>query len=157
MIVPEIIRGSDRAGAGERTAGGDDGRLGVQRVEDRLDQQHVDAAVDERLDLLLVRGGEGGERDRAVAGVFDARRDRQRHVGRADGAGDEPLAAVAALRLLGRLAGDAGGSDVQLVDDLVRPVVALGDAGAGERVGLDDVGAGEQVVAGGCRAWRRAG
>ena len=62
-----------RAGAGERTAGGDDGRLGVQRVEDRLDEQQVDAALDQRVDLLLVGGGEAGEGDRPVAGIFDPR------------------------------------------------------------------------------------
>ncbi len=146
VIVPEIISGSVRAGAGERTAGGDDRRLCVERVEDRLDQQQVDAALDQRVDLLLVGGGETGERDRAVARVLDARRDRQRHVRRADRAGHEPRPAVATVRLLRRLAGDSRGGDVHVVDDVGHGVVALGDARAGERVRLDDVGARQQVV-----------
>ena len=50
------------------------------------------------------------------------------------------------MRLLGGFAGDPGGGDVEVGDDLVRAVVALRDAGARERVRLDDVGTGEQVV-----------
>jgi hypothetical protein len=37
----------------------DDGRLGVERVEDGLDEQHVDSTLDERVDLLGV--GTSGE------------------------------------------------------------------------------------------------
>ena len=56
-------------------ARGRDRRLGVQRVEDRLDQEQVGAAVDERPDLLGVRLGHPVERDRAVGGLVHARRE----------------------------------------------------------------------------------
>ena len=41
--------------------------------------------------------------------------------------------------------GDAGRLDVHLVGDALQPVVRLGDARGGERVGSDDVGAGREV------------
>ena len=68
----------------------DDRRLRVQRVEDRLDQEEVDAALGERGDLLRIARPHLVERHRAVRGIVDLRRDRERDVERADRAGDEP-------------------------------------------------------------------
>ena len=86
-IVTLIQSGS----CGRRLARGDDRRLRVQRVEDRLDQQQVDAAVGEAADLLGVRLDDLVERVRAVAGLVDARAQRERDVQRADRAGDEAV------------------------------------------------------------------
>ena len=58
MIVPEIISGVRDARLGSVAACCPDRRLGVERVEDRLDQQHVDAAFDEAGDLLAIGVGE---------------------------------------------------------------------------------------------------
>ena len=74
----------------ERVFDADDGRLGVERVEDGFEQQDVRAAVDQAERLFgvgrahLVEGG-GAERR-----VVDVRRDRERAIGRAHRAGDEP-------------------------------------------------------------------
>ena len=75
---------------GRDVRGRDDRRLRVERVEDRLDQEQVDAAVDERGDLLRVGLAHLVERDGAERGVLDLRRDGQRDVERADRTGDEP-------------------------------------------------------------------
>ena len=47
VIVPEIIERQSEAALGEDLLDGEDRRLGVERVEDRLDQQQVGAAVDQ--------------------------------------------------------------------------------------------------------------
>ena len=68
---------------------GNDRCLGVQRVEDRLDQEEVDAAVAQRADLLLVGGLHRVEGHGPECRVFDLRRERKRDVERADRARDE--------------------------------------------------------------------
>ena len=131
---------------GHRPATRHDGGLGVERVEDRLDEDDVDAAAQERLDLLLIRIGEARERDGPVARVLDLGRQRERHVGGPDRSGDEATATVDALRFLGGLAGQAS-SDLVEFDHLVDgSVVALRHTIGRERVGLDDVGAGEEIT-----------
>ena len=62
---------SVNAGVGGVAARRPDRRLGVERVEDGLDQQQVDPALDKAGDLLPVGLGELPEGHRAVAGVFD--------------------------------------------------------------------------------------
>ena len=124
-----------------------DRRFGVERVEDRLDQQHVDAAFDQPGDLLPVCLGDLTERTGPIGGIFDARRQRQGDVGRTDRTGDEPRATVSLRCLDGGGTGEAGCGGVDLVDQLglIEPVLALGDDGRRERVGGDDVGARQQV------------
>ncbi len=121
-----------------RVARGDDRRLRVQRVEDRLDQQQVDAAVAQAADLLRVALDDLVERVRAVRRVVDARAERQRDVQRADRAGDEAVRA-------GRLARDARALDVHVVHRVLEPVVRLADRRRGERVRRRDVGARREV------------
>ena len=70
---------------------GEDRGLGVERVEDRLDQQHVDAAVDQAAHLLAIGLAQLVEGDGAEARIEHVGRDRGGAVGRADGAGDEAL------------------------------------------------------------------
>ncbi len=126
----------------------DERGLRVQRVEDRLDEQDVGAAVDEPADLLGVRVLQLIEGDRAYRRVVDVRRDRQRPVGRPDRAGHEPGLLRRARRVLvGRGPGEPRGGDVDLVHERLQAVVALGDGVRVERVGLDDVGARLEVLA----------
>ncbi len=66
-----------------RPASGVDGRLGLEEVEDRLDEDEVDAALEERGDLLLVRI--------AQVGVADLAEGRELGAG-SDAAGDPPRA-----------------------------------------------------------------
>ena len=109
-------------------------------------QDHVGAAVDEAARLLLEGVAQRLEGDRAQRRVVHVRRDRQHLVGRADRAGDEARL-VRRLRGPGRghAPGDARALDVHLVDVRLEAVVALGDGGRAERVGLDEVGAGGEV------------
>jgi hypothetical protein len=70
----------------------DEGGLGVEGVEDRLDEQEVDAAV-ERPRPARRRRAELVEGHARAAGVVDVGGDRERAIRRrADGAGDEARA-----------------------------------------------------------------
>ena len=90
VIVTEIISGSRTPLLLEDFFDRDDARLGVQRVEDRLEQQQVAAAVDEPADLFLVGVAQLVEGHGAERRVVDVGRDRQDAVGRPHRAGDEP-------------------------------------------------------------------
>ena len=100
--------------------GGGDGRLRVQRVEDRLDLEHVDTAVHEPADLLRIRLRQLVERDRPVRRILDLRRDREGPVRRADGADDEPV-----LGSVERAPSVLGGRTVHVVDEVLQPVLRL--------------------------------
>ena len=145
VIVPEIITGRRNAALGEDLLAGEDRRLGVERVEDRLDQNDVGAAVDQADDLLGVGVAQLVERHGAEAGIVDVGRDRGGAVGRAERAGDEAALAVDALGLQRRAAGETRAVAVELVDHLLHAVVGLGDRGRGEGVGLEDVRAGDRI------------
>ena len=54
VIVPEIITGTSTPRSSKTSRDGEDRRLGVERVEDRLDQQQVGAAVDQPAHLLAI-------------------------------------------------------------------------------------------------------
>ena len=122
--------------------------LRVQRVEDGLDQQQVDAAVEQPLDLRLVRLAHlrrtltARKAGSLTSGEIDSVR-----LSRADGAGD--VARVIGRQRIPLVHGrtrHARCRDVEFVRDGLEPVVGLRDRGAVERVGLDDVGAGLEVL-----------
>ena len=121
-----------------------DRRLGIERVEDRLHEQEVDPACDERCDLLRVRRCDVVERHGAVRRVVDLRGEGQRHVQRAERAGDEARPVGGRGRVAG-LARDPGGGDVDLGHGLLEAVVGLADARRREGVRGRDVRAGFQV------------
>ena len=54
MIVPEMITGRRSPLSLEQLVDREQRRLGVERVEDRLDQQQVGAAVEQAVGLLAV-------------------------------------------------------------------------------------------------------
>src|SRR5205823_14538906 len=83
---------------GRFVEGGGDGRLRVEGVEDRLDQQKVDPTLGERPDLLGVGVADLVERVRAEGRIVDPGRERERDIEWPDRAGDEPA------DLVGRLA-----------------------------------------------------
>ena len=124
----------------------DDRRLRVQRVEDRLDEQQVDAALDERGDLLGVGRAHLREGDRAERGVVDLRRDRERDVERPDRPGDEPrpVGSSAVQRSAAARASRAP-STTHLGREALERVVGLPDRGRREGVGGREVGAGREV------------
>ena len=124
---------------------GVDRGLGVERVEDRLDQQHVDRSVEQPPDLFCVRDAQVVERHGAVPGIRDVWRDRRCPVRRTDGAGDEPPPAVLAFGHEGGVAGDRRAGAVEVVGELAHAVVGLRDRGRRERVRRHHVGTGSEV------------
>ena len=90
--------GRRHAVVGEDLLDGDERGLGVERVEDGLDHQDVDAALDQRADLAFVGFEHLVEGDDAEAGVVGVGRDGERDGQRADGAGDVAFAAGVASR-----------------------------------------------------------
>ncbi len=124
---------------------GVDRRLGVERVEDGLDQQHVGAAVEQTPHLLAVGHAQIVEGDGAEAGIAHVGRDRGGAVGRAERAGDETRLAVFLFGDPGRVLGELRALDVQLIGQRLHAVVGLGDGGRREGVGLDDVGARQEI------------
>ena len=117
--------------------------LGIERVEDRFDEQKVDASVDQSSHLLRVGLSRFVERERPEPRVIDVRAEAQGLVERPDRAGHE-AGLVRATR--GRLFGETCGRDVEIVDDVLQVVVGLRERVRVERVGFDDVGAGVQVL-----------
>ena len=108
---------------------GENRRLGVERVEDGFDQQHVDAAVDQSAHLLGVGAAQFVERDGAKTGVQNVWRNRRGAVGRTDGAGDEAGATVLILHGLRGAARKLRTLEVQFVGDLSHAVIGLCDPG----------------------------
>jgi hypothetical protein len=132
----------------EHLEDGGDRRLGVQRVEDRLEQQQVAAAVDQPAHLVAIGVAHLIEGHGAERRVVHVGRDGQRAVGRTQRAGHEARPVGGPRRPFVR-----GGArqpralEVELVGERLEPVVGLRDGGGAERVGLDDVGAGLEVLA----------
>ena len=122
-------------------AGGRDRGLRVERVEDRLDQQQVDAALGQGRDLLRVRGLHLIEGDRAEGRVVHPRRERQRHIERTHRARDETTAGF-----VRGLPGEPRARQVHVPDSRLEAVVALADAGRREGVGGGDIRAGGEIL-----------
>ncbi len=112
----------------EGVAGAEHRRLDLEDVLRGLDQDQVDAALDETAALLgedLAQLPEGDVPERRVVGGGE-------HPGRADGAGHEALLARGG-------AGELGGAAVDLEGTVAEtPLVELQAAGL-EGVGLDDL------------------
>ena len=118
----------------------------VERVEDRLEQEQVDAAVDQPAHLLArtpsrswsnvtARNAGSSTLGEIESVPLSGRSSRRRS------------AAVRRARgpLVGGAAREPRALDVHLVDGVLEAVVGLGDRRRGERVRLDDVGAGVEV------------
>jgi hypothetical protein len=127
---------------------GIDGGLRVQSVEDRLDQEQIDAPFDQAVRLLQIRIDELHERDVPGAGIVDVRRDRSSPVGRAERPGDVPRSGrIGVGELIAHRPGQPRRFDVQLVRERLHAVVGQRDALRIERIGLDEVRAGFEVPA----------
>jgi hypothetical protein len=125
---------------------GEERRLGVQRVEDRLHHQEIGPAVQEPPGLLPVGLHQLLEGDAPVprvvhirghgGGVVRGSQDPRHPAGAVRGGGSE------GVRLL---PGQPGRGHVDVVHIRLHPVVGHGHPGGGEGVGLQDVGARLQV------------
>ena len=118
---------------------GDDRGLRVQRVEDRLEQQQVDPALDER--RASARRRPPSPRRRCACGSAGSSTfglsESVTLSGPTEPATKRSPAASRAIRAAG---------DVHLVDGVLEPVVGLADRGRRERVRRRDVGAGGEVA-----------
>ena len=120
-------------------------RLGVQGVEDRLDDQNIRAALDQRGCRLGIGLAQIVEAHRAKARIIDVGRNRGGAIGRPQRAGDEAALAVLALRLVGRFASEPRRGKIQFGDKLLHAVIGLRDPCRIECIRLDDVGAGFEI------------
>ena len=132
----------------EQGLDGEDRRLGVQRVEDGLEQDQVDAAVDEARERLAVGRDQLVEVDVAKARIVDVGRDRRGLAGRPEHAGDEARPRGIARRMHSSAASRASRAARRLSSYTrrVQAVVGLRRRVRVEGVGLDDVGAGREVL-----------
>ena len=125
----------------------DQGRLGVQRVEHRLDEEQVDATLEQALHRLAVSGDQLVEAHGAKARVVDVGRNRRGFVRRTEHARDE----AGALRIFGLglphgVPGEIGRRAVELAGELAHAVIGQRNGGRVESIRLDDVGARLQVL-----------
>ena len=121
--------------------------LGVQRVEDRLDQDHVDAAFDQPARRLGITRGELVETGVAEARIVHLRRERRRAARGPQRAGDEAWPGRARRRLVRRAARNPGRGEVELVHQPFHAVIRLRRRAGIERIRLDDVRTGIEIAA----------
>ena len=145
MIVPEIMTGSLSPLASKTLIDGGKRRLGVQGVEDRLDDQNIRAALDQRGCRLGIGRAQIVEAHRAKARIIDVGRNRGGAIGRPQGAGDEAALAVLGLRLVGRFARKPRRGKIQFGDKLFHPIVGLRNPRRTECIRFDDVGTGLEI------------
>ena len=130
----------------EHLPAGEYGGLGVQGVENGLDQQQIGAAFDQAACGLHVVVHQILKRDVAKAGIVDIGRDRAGTAGGAEHAGDEAWF-FGCGKPLGRPARDSCSRNVDLIRQVFHPVVCHRGAGGVEAVGLDDIRPGFQIGA----------
>ena len=104
--------------------------LEVERVEDRLGQEQIDAAFDEGFDLCVVGFVKLVVAGRTVFRAIDIRRHGASTVGRADGTGHKRGTAFLRGDLVGHLARQLGGLDIDVAHAVLQAVVGLCDGGA---------------------------
>src|SRR5690606_17081921 len=122
--------------------GRENGSLGVQRVENGFDQDDVGTTVDQSFDCFIIVFHQLIKAGVAETWIVNVWRDGCRTGSRPDGARHK----AGTVRLGGHdfisgLAGNPGGCNVQLVDDLFQAVICLGNPGGVEAVGFDNIGA----------------
>ncbi len=122
--------------------------LAVERIEDRLDHEQVDPALEERVGLSAIGGGELRERDVPETRIVDVGRKRRSAVRRPEDADHEawPLGRAHCHRV-GFAARELRRGHVELVHRVFCPIVALRDHLGVERIGLEQVGTGLEVAA----------
>src|SRR5207248_374512 len=110
--------------------------------------EQVDAAVAQGADLVRIRGAHLVEGHRAIRRIVHPRREGERHVERADRAGDEARPVGRTGRpVVRRATRQTGSFEIHLLHDLgAERIVGLADRRRGERIGRCDVRAGREVV-----------
>ena len=151
--IGDRARDHDRqldAGLVEQRQRGVDRRLGVEGVDDRLDEEEVGAAPQERPRRLEIGRRQLIEGGAAVAGIVDVGRERAHAAGRAQRPRHEDRASRRRRVLVGGRPRESRSTVIELGYQRLHAVVRLRYRVGVERVGLDDVRAGIEVRAGGC-------
>ena len=123
---------------------GKQGRLGVERVENGFDQQHITAAFHQCLHLFKIRAAQFFKGDIAGPGVIHIRAD-------AGGFGCWPQGAHHKPGVLWRRIFVAGGTgqprrgQVHLARQVAQVIVSLGDGGCAKGIGFNQVSPGSQI------------
>ena len=146
-MVTETMTGTRCPEASKYSSMAKERGLGVERVENRFEQQQVGAAFDQAARLLVVDFAQFVEGDAARGGAVHILRHRGGAVGRPHRSGDEAvLAGMRGFELVGHRARDFRAREVQFVDVIFEAVIGHGNCVGVERVGLDDVGAGFEIL-----------
>ena len=119
-----------------------DRRLGVQGVEDRLDEDEIDTTLDQRIDLLAIDRLDLVEVDLAVAGIVDVGRQGQGLVGGAQRTRHPARPAVFRRIFVSDAAHDLGRGVIDPPDERFGAVIGLADGIGVEGIGGEDLGAG---------------
>ncbi|OJH16032.1 hypothetical protein BLX88_25810, partial [Bacillus obstructivus] len=110
--------------------------LAVQRVEQRLDQDEVRPALDQRIGLFAVHAFEIIKVDLAETRIVDVGAERQRLVGRSDGPCNKARAAVLGLIFIRQPPREPRALDIDLAHQMLGGIIRLADAVGREGVGL---------------------
>ena len=147
VIVPDTITGQRRPRSLEIRVDREQRRLGVQRVEYRLDQQQVGAAFEQRLDGLAVRRRPARRSVtlRAPGSLTSGEIDAVRLVGPSEPATKRGLSGVRAVQRSALSRAIVAAARLISRDAAFEAVVGLRDPRRRERVGLGDVGAGREI------------
>ena len=146
--IRDRARNHDRQAFAARFKNALDGkqrRLGIQRVEDRLDDQNISAALDECGRRLRIGLGQIVEAHRAKARIVDIGRNRGGTIGWPQSAGDKAADSVLLFRRVRRFAGESRRGEIQVGDDRLHPIIGLRDPCRTECIRLGDVGAGFKI------------
>ncbi len=122
-------------------------RFGVERIENRLHEQKVNAALDQSFGLSSVSLAQLIKSDGPRRGIRDVVRDRGRFRGRSHGAGHE----ASALRMRGHVAlhglpRDLCSGKIHIGDASFERIFRHGHRVGVERIRFDDVGARFQIL-----------
>ena len=131
---------------GHHLMGSIDGHLGIQRVEDGLDEQHVHTAFHQRLYLFVIGGKELVVGQFAGCGIADVTTHRTSLVRGSHGAAD-PSGMLLRSVLIGHRPGYPCTFESHLAGKVFQMIVGLADALAAEGIGCNQVCTGLQITA----------
>ena len=118
---------------------GEDGSLGVERIEDGFNQDDVGTAVDQPPDLLGIGDAQIVEGNSAVARIIHIRRQGSGAVCRSKSARNETAATVLLLGAQGGATGQTRTVAVQFIDLLFHAIIGLGNCRGRKRIGFENI------------------